>query len=134
MNFDAGTWWVALLIIGGITSSLTYLIKIALFGRVDKIEEKIHKYDRLHVYKTEHDKEIIEIKEDIKCIKKDYTTKATHLKDFDECRVDIKRIKEDYITKEDFFREQNKTERKLDKIMDILLEMKGDKGERKRDV
>ena len=31
------------------------------------------------------------------------------------------------ITKEDFFREQAKTDRKLDRIMDILLEMKGDK-------
>ena len=38
---------------------------------------------------------------------------------------DIKQIKADYITKEDFFREQAKTDRKLDRIMDILLEMKG---------
>lgn len=37
----------------------------------------------------------------------------------------IDKIKEDYITKDDFFREQAKTDKKLDKIMDILLEMKG---------
>ena len=30
-------------------------------------------------------------------------------------------------TKEDFYREQLKTEQKLDKIMDILMEMKGEK-------
>lgn len=39
----------------------------------------------------------------------------------------IDRIKEDYITKDDFFREQAKTDKKLDRIMDILLEMKGGK-------
>ena len=44
-----------------------------------------------------------------------------------EIREDIEKIKANYITKEDFFREQAKTDRKLDRIMDILLEMKGDK-------
>ena len=39
----------------------------------------------------------------------------------------IEKIREDYITKEDFFREQAKTDKKLDRIMDILLEMKGGK-------
>ncbi len=43
----------------------------------------------------------------------------------DRCESDIARIKEDYITKEDFFREQAKTDRKPDKIYDILLEIKG---------
>lgn len=65
--------------------------------------------------------------DDIKNVREDYTPKSMHQKDFDECRQDIKQIKEDYITKEDFFREQTKTDRKLDRIMDILLEMKGDK-------
>ena len=44
-----------------------------------------------------------------------------------EVREDIEKIKANYITKEAFFREQAKTDRKLDRIMDILLEMKGDK-------
>lgn len=47
--------------------------------------------------------------------------------ELDHCKSDIARIKEDYITKEDFFREQGKTDRKLDRIMDILLEIKGGK-------
>lgn len=34
-------------------------------------------------------------------------------------------VKDNYLTKEDFLREQLKTERKLDKIMDILMELKG---------
>lgn len=52
---------------------------------------------------------------------------AKHEEDLKSVHDDIKKIKEDYITKDDFFREQNKTDRKLDRIMDILLELKGDK-------
>lgn len=45
--------------------------------------------------------------------------------ELDRCKRDILRVRADYITKEDFFREQNENRRKLDKIMDILLDMKG---------
>lgn len=48
--------------------------------------------------------------------------------ELDSCKKDIIKIKEDYITKEDFFREQNENRRKLDRIMDILLEVKGEIG------
>lgn len=40
-------------------------------------------------------------------------------------RRTIEDVKDNYLTKEDFLREQVKTENKLDKIMDILMEMKG---------
>ena len=45
--------------------------------------------------------------------------------ELDNCKKDIIKIKEDYITKEDFFREQTENRRNLDRIMDILLEIKG---------
>ena len=48
--------------------------------------------------------------------------------ELDNCKRNIAQIKEDYITKEDFFREQNENRRKLDRIMDILLEVKGEIG------
>ena len=48
--------------------------------------------------------------------------------ELDTCKINIAKIKEDYITKEDFFREQNENRRKLDRIMDILLEVKGEIG------
>lgn len=47
--------------------------------------------------------------------------------EFDKCKTDITDVKHNYLTKEDFYREQLKTEQKLDKIMDILMEMKGEK-------
>ena len=41
----------------------------------------------------------------------------------EQLRNSMADIKENYLTKEDFFREQLKTEKKLDKIMDILMEI-----------
>ncbi|MDO4772977.1 MAG: hypothetical protein Q4A72_05415 [Bacillota bacterium] len=121
MKFDGGTWWLVVLIIGAITSSLTYLIKFALFSRLEKMEKKIDEFEKSLVDKENHEKDISEVKKDIETIKANYTPKSTHTKDYDECRSDIRKITENYITKEDFFREQLKMDKKLDKIMDILL-------------
>lgn len=56
-----------------------------------------------------------------------YFLKRT-ISELDNCKRDIMKVKEDYITKEDFFREQSENRRKLDRIMDILLEVKGEIG------
>ncbi len=66
--------------------------------------------------------ELDECKKDIAEIKRSYASNSQ----LDDCKRDIAKIKEDYITKEDFFREQTENRRKLDKIMDILLEIKGE--------
>ena len=102
MTFDAGTWWLAVLLLGFVTAGLVYLLKRSLFGRIDKLDESMKEISENSVKKS------------------DYESTVQSLQD-------IKQIKADYITKEDFFREQAKTDRKLDRIMDILLEMKGDK-------
>lgn len=129
MTFDAGTWWLAVLLLGFVTGGLVYLLKRSVFGRIDKMEDALKKAGETTVKKEEYEKAIQAVQGDIKQIRADYTPRADHRKDLDECRGDIKQIKEDYITKEDFFREQGKTDRKLDRIMDILLEMKGEKRE-----
>ena len=66
-----------------------------------------------------------ELVRDIEQIKKDYTPRSVHERAYDEVRGDIKKITENYLTKEDFFREQAKTERKLDMILDILMKKGG---------
>ena len=48
------------------------------------------------------------------------------ISELDECKQNISDMKADYITREDFFREQDNTRRQLDKIMSVLLEIKGD--------
>jgi hypothetical protein len=127
MTFDAGTWWLAVLLLGFVTAGLVYLLKRSLFGRIDKLDESMKEISENSVKKSDYESTVQALQADIKQIRADYTPRAEHRKDLDECRGDIKQIKADYITKEDFFREQAKTDRKLDRIMDILLEMKGDK-------
>lgn len=109
---------------GLIIGIIGYFLKRTM-SRVDKSELDISLVKENFTTLKTHDKDFGECKNEIKQIKEDYTPKQVHEKDFDECRNELKYIKEDYITKEDFFREQNKTDRKLDRIMDILLEMKG---------
>ena len=43
------------------------------------------------------------------------------LTDWTECHNDIKAIQRNFLTKEDYFREQAKTEKKLDQILNLLM-------------
>ena len=43
--------------------------------------------------------------------------------EFDKCKTDITDVKQNYLTKEDFYREQLKTEQKLDKIMEKQMQL-----------
>ena len=123
MTLEPGGWPL----LGFVTAGLVYLLKRSLFGRIDKLDESMKEISENSVKKSDYESTVQSLQADIKQIRADYTPRAEHRKDLDECRGDIKQIKADYITKEDFFREQAKTDRKLDRIMDILLEMKGDK-------
>lgn len=44
-------------------------------------------------------------------------------KDIESNRIAINKVKDNYLTKDDFYREQSKTDKKLDDIMKILMEM-----------
>lgn len=44
-------------------------------------------------------------------------------KDIEVSKADISKIKDNYLTKDDFFREQTKTEKKLDDMLKILMDM-----------
>ncbi|WP_303820948.1 hypothetical protein [Ruminococcus flavefaciens] len=67
--------------------------------------------------------ELDKCRSDIDDIKGRYVAKD----EFDKAKSDITEVKQNYLTKEDFYREQVKTEQKLDKIMDILMQMKGER-------
>ena len=44
-------------------------------------------------------------------------------RDIEKNTDDIRRIKDNYLTKDDFFREQTKTEKKLDDMLKILMDL-----------
>ena len=109
----------------GLIATAEYLLKRSLFGRIDEMSSKIKNIDDNMVKKADYEKAHDKALKDIEQIKKDYTPRDVHNKAFDEVRSDIKKITENYLTKEDFFREQAKTENKLDRILDILIDKGG---------
>lgn len=70
--------------------------------------------------------------EDINIIKQTYVSHS-QLKEFkDEMKGetkklarDVEEIKANYLTKSDFIQQQAKTERQLDRVLEILIDMKG---------
>ena len=125
MTFDAGTWWMIGLLATALIGAVVFLIKRTLFSRVDDMAKEVREIRDSTLKKGEYEKDQEKMLRDIEQIKKDYTPKSVHDRSYDEVRKDIKRITENYLTKEDFFREQAKTERKLDMILDILMKKGG---------
>lgn len=125
MNFDAGTWWLIGLLVTALIGAVVYLIKRTLFSRVDDLTKEVKEVREGVVKKADYEKAQDRMMKDIEQIKKDYTPRSVHDKDMGEARADIKKITENYLTKEDFFREQAKTDRKLDRILDILMKQGG---------
>lgn len=51
----------------------------------------------------------------------EFVKEDTSYKMTDPCRADIKQIKAEYLTKDDFIREMNKMDRKLDQMLELML-------------
>lgn len=65
MQFDAGTWWLAVLLLGGLTGALGYMIKHSF----DKIEKKLD----TAVPKEDFDTKIANHEAQIRKIQETYT-------------------------------------------------------------
>lgn len=113
MEFDAGTWWLIGVLLTLLIGALGWMVKRSL----DKIERKLDSA----ATKAELEKEVGGCKQQIAEIQHTYTTRSQHQQDWTECHNDIKSIQRNFLTKEDYFREQAKTEKKLDQILNLLM-------------
>lgn len=127
MTFDNGTWWLVVLLLGFATGALIYLLKRSLFGRVDRLDDAVKKLDENAVKKDAYEKDKDKLAGDIERIERDYTPRSVHDKCYDELRDDIKKIMENYLTKDDFIREFSKSDRKIDMILNRMINQ-GDRG------
>jgi len=100
---------------------ITYFLKRTM-TQVDGQGAELQKVKQDTVKKSDLKESTAELKSEIKQIREDYTPKKVHEKDFDECRADIKEIRENYLTKDDFIREISKMDRKLDRMMEMMIE------------
>ena len=99
---------------------ISYFLKRTM-SQLDKTIQKLHAVEQNAVTKEEFKENRRELQEEIKRIREDYTPRNTHEKDFDECRKDIKDIRASYLTRDDFIREMNKMDRKLDQMLELMM-------------
>ena len=117
------SWIITTAITMGI-GVITYFLKRTM-NQVDRTMSRLEDVERKSVTKEDLKETTKELSEDIRKIREDYTPKTQHSKDFDECRNDIKKIKSEYLTKDDFIREMNKMDRKLDQMIALMIKRGG---------
>lgn len=100
---------------------ITYFLKRTM-NQVDNQGARIQEMFNQMQTKAEQKEQTVKLEGQIQKIRDDYTPKEMHEKDFDECRMDIKQIKAEYLTKDDFIREMNKMDRKLDQMLELMLQ------------
>ena len=99
---------------------ISYFLKRTMNQLDCTVQQKI---ERDSVTKADLKETTDELKKDINKIREDYTPKETHSKDFDGCQKEIKEIRQNYLTKDDFIREINKVDRKVEQMLNMMIEM-----------
>ena len=99
---------------------ITYFLKRTM-KQVDDQGARIQELIQQMATKADQKEQTAKLEKEIRQIRDDYTPKEMHQKDFDECRGDIKIIRAEYLTKDDFIREMNKMDRKLDQMLELML-------------
>ena len=101
---------------------ISYFLKRTM-NQLDCTVQQLQKIERDSVTKADLKETTDELKKDINKIREDYTPKETHSKDFDGCQKEIKEIRQNYLTKDDFIREINKVDRKVEQMLNMMIEM-----------
>ena len=94
-------------IVAGAVGVIGFFLKRTM-TRLDATEKDVQTIKENYVKENDHKESLQKIDEDIKEVKKD-----------------IRIINDKFLTKDDFFREQRKTEKQLEKIISILLKSEG---------
>ena len=101
---------------------ISYFLKRTM-NQLDCTVRQLQKIERDSVTKADLKETTDELKKDINKIREDYTPKETHSKDFDGCQKEIKEIRQNYLTKDVFIREINKVDRKVEQMLNMMIEM-----------
>ena len=72
MTFDAGTWWLIGLLVTALIGAVVFLVKRALFSRVDELAKEVREIRDGTTKKGEYEKDQEKLVRDIEQIKKDY--------------------------------------------------------------
>lgn len=107
MDFGEDTWWLFGLLVTACVGVISYFLKRTM-SKQDEHEKAINEIKRTYVNKDE----LKEFKSDIN-------------KSLEKLQQDVDNIKENSLTKREFLQIQNKTESKIDKIYELLMKKEG---------
>lgn len=107
MEFTADTWWVVGLIVTAAIAVIGFFL-VRTINQLDRHDKAIGEIQRTYVTKDE-----------LKDVKLD-TNKAIN-----KLQTDIEQIKDSCLTKADFYRSQTQTDKKIDKIYDLMIKQRG---------
>lgn len=107
MNFTSDTWWLFGIIITAAVAIIGFFL-VRTINQLDSHAKAIGEIQRTYV-----------TKEELKDVKSDINNSMSKL------QVDVAQIKENCLTKSDFYRLQMQTDKKIDKIYDLLIKRDG---------
>ncbi len=108
MNFGADTWWIVATVVTIAVGVIGFFLKRTMSTQ-DTHDKEINKIKQTYVTRDELREVKNGLSEEIKVT-----------------QADVKEIKEQLLPKSDYFRLQQQTENKIDKIYDLLLTRRGD--------
>lgn len=103
MEFTQGAWWILVGAASIAVTIISYFLKRTM-SKQDEHDRDIAEIKRNYVTKNDHQRDITEIKTEIRQVSKD-----------------ISSLKDTTLTKADFYRSMGRTEEKLDKLQEILI-------------
>lgn len=110
MEFGADTWWIVATVWAIVVGVIAYFLKRTI-NKQDKHEEDINHIKLTYVTRDQ----LKEFKEETNSV-------------LGKLQQDVEAIKDNTLTKADFYRLQAATDKKLDKLYDLMIEIRGDKN------
>ena len=110
MEFGADTWWIVATAATIVVGVISYFLKRTM-SKQDENERDIKHIQLTYVTKEEF---------------KDYKDETSG--GISKLQKDVESIKDNTLTKADFYRLQSATDKKLDKLYELMIEIRGDKN------
>lgn len=124
MEFTAGAWWLATLLVGAVTAILSFYLKRTA-NKVDEHDREIPRLTRSADKVEEHERQIAEIQRTY-VTKDEMSTMRREIKDeLKKISGDVADMKDKSLSKADFIRTAAATDAKIDKLYDLLIRRGG---------
>lgn len=126
MQFDAGTWWLAGLLLTALIGVAGTLLSRSIFKRMDENSADIKEVRENYTTREDHQKDLTALRnahqKDMEAMRKELKEVRTEMRtEIKQMSDDIKDIKENCIRREEFVSHQMKLENQLDRLMEFMM-------------